>query len=298
MGNDKSHINSTVIVLGITDNWIFAAATVLLGVKKYTTKKNFDVIIFHQNLNSRNKKSLNKIFKCQFIQFDESKINSKRFKKITKMAFSVYECLTLLPKYKRVIWLDADLVIKGNIDELTKTNFSQDIAMYNRGIPLEKDFERSSLDKKYNMKTGCFNSGVIVFTNIIKNPLQIKNWCYSITNNFSRYIHGDQSVINIALQEFNIKTYQLNEKYNCLPEKSYSRKILDVRIIHPRGEKCFWKNLIDLQWDKYYYEWKKIGGEGPKLPFPIKRKIRHLLNWISPNLEYYIRTIWKKLNQK
>jgi len=291
--NEKVYNNHTVIVLGITDNWVFAAGTILLGIKKYTTKRNFDIIIFHQNLSAKNKEFLNKILPCNFIQFDESKINSERFIKITKMAFSIYECLTLFQKYEKVIWLDADIVIIGNIDQLMGINFSQDIAMYNRRVPIGRDLDKPL--PQYNMNKNCFNSGVVIFNKKISNPLKIKDFLYLITNNFSEHIAGDQSAINIALQEFNLKIYPLEEKYNCLPEKSYSRKVKDVRIVHPRGAKCFWKNLIDLQWDEYYYQWCKMGGDGPKLPFPIKRKILHLLNYISPNLEYYIRVIWKKI---
>ena len=181
--------NSTVVVLSATDNWAFAIGTVLLGIKEKTTNHNFDIVIFHQNMSYKNKGILNKILPCRFINFDESKIESERFEKITKIAFSKYECFGLLEEYDKVIYFDADMVIKGNLDELFTMKIDKDTAMYSRKLSLQNDFGKFDLDNIYDMNVDSFNVGLMIINKSIKNPLKIKKWCYEMTNKYANQIH-------------------------------------------------------------------------------------------------------------
>ena len=268
-----------VITMGLTNNIAFAAGTVLLGLKEHKPNRPHDLIIYETDLTESNKKLLHKIYPCIFKKFDTSKIASDKFIRISKMAFARYENFSLLKDYSTVVWLDTDILIKEDISFLLQT-FPSGIAMYKHsGTPL-KDGLKGNIDTTYDLEEDSFASGSLVVSDTLKNPEILKNWCYQKTNKWADKISGDMQIINLMLQEFNIDPYELEEKYCCYPTKEKT----DTIIIHPWWRKKFWNNTINPQWDYYYKKWKKLGGEGPKLPHPIKRFIKY--------------HIWKMINKK
>src|SRR6056297_56024 len=106
------------IVLGSTGNMTFALANVLIGLKKHCSKE-FDTIIFEQDIIPKNKELISSIKNCAFIEYkypyQDIKHSDATIKRFTEMAFSRYECFDLLEKYKTVIWLDIDLLIQGDV---------------------------------------------------------------------------------------------------------------------------------------------------------------------------------------
>lgn len=67
MKNAKKEL---AIVFGITKDLDFALANVLIGIKKHFKYKNkYDVIVYHDGLNSSTQDMLNTIMPCTFMQF-------------------------------------------------------------------------------------------------------------------------------------------------------------------------------------------------------------------------------------
>ena len=65
------------IVFGITSDYDFALANVLIGIKKHFNYKNeYDIIVYHDGLNEEIKETLNKIMPCTFFKF-KSRVNEK-----------------------------------------------------------------------------------------------------------------------------------------------------------------------------------------------------------------------------
>ena len=61
------------------------------------------------------------------------------------------------------------------------------------------------------------------------------------------------------LQEFNIQVQEVPREYDC-PLHEESRKTI---ILHTWGDKKFWDGHVHPLWDRYYFQWKALGGEGP-----------------------------------
>jgi lipopolysaccharide biosynthesis glycosyltransferase len=246
--------NTTAIVLGITGDWAFAAATVLFGLKQHFHNQSYDIIIFHDNMATHDQESLNKIHECHFIQYAIKLINPDKFNRVTKMAFSRFECFGLLEKYENVIWIDSDVLIVGNLDKLVSQN-QTGFSMYrHENIPINVSFS-SNVDG-YNMNADCYNDGIFIINRSLKHPLQLKKWCYEKTEKFFKHINSDQAIINLLLQEFDIEVTSLDLKYNCHPENNFQNPL----IFHPWGPGKFWNKFWNPIWDSYYQQWLELKG--------------------------------------
>ncbi|OGU60055.1 MAG: hypothetical protein A2X64_07620 [Ignavibacteria bacterium GWF2_33_9] len=247
------------IVLGATGNITFGLANVLMGLKKNNIKIPHEIIVFEQNISARDKKLLNQIIPISFIEYKypttgeiHSKSTCDRF---TQMTFSRYECLTLLNEYKKVLWLDVDLLIKGNLTPLV-ADFNSQIGLWQTKQPLRINFTKNIDD--YNMESCFYNAGVIIFNDTLTNYKDIREWCYKKTNELSEYLYcGDQGIINILLEEFNLNILNIDEKYNCHPR---SKKSSTASILHPYCAEKFWNFYNNKEWNQNYQEWIKIGG--------------------------------------
>ena len=248
-----------VIVLGITGDWAFAAGTVLLGLQEHKPKHDHDVIIYHQNLSDKNQWLLYQIHPCIFIDYDVDLVNAEKFSRVSEMAFSRYECFGLLAEYEKVLWLDSDVLIKGDISGLIEIH-GAGIAMYkHEGIPMSVSF--SLPVPGFDMVRECFNDGIFLVTDSLDDFGALKEWCYEKTNEWSSEINSDQAIVNLLLQEFVLSVSELDMRYNCPPDKELSQTV----IIHPWGERKFWDGHVHPLWDKYYFQWRALGGDGPAI---------------------------------
>jgi len=259
--NKKKQI---ALVFGITNDWAFTTGTILLGLQKYKLRCNYDVIIYHQNLSDKNKKLLNKIHSCFFIDYKSGLLDPKKFLRVSELAFSRYKCFGLLDIYKKVIWLDSDILIKGNIDNLIE-KYNQGMVMFkHKNIPISVSFSSPVLG--FDMKKDCFNTGILLLNSDLKNYRKLEAWCYKKTNQWSTYINSDQAIINLLIQQFNLPVFELDEKYNCYPNRERQNTI----IVHPWGNAKFWNGYFHPLWNEYFSQWKKLGGEGPSYSFRKK----------------------------
>ena len=122
------------IVFGITSDYDFALANVLIGIKKHFNYKNeYDIIVYHDGLNEEIKETLNKIMPCTFFKF-KSRVNEKllseeNLKLYSNMCLARFECFDLLKKYRKVIWHDVDILIQDDFSELLKLGEKSGLAM-------------------------------------------------------------------------------------------------------------------------------------------------------------------------
>lgn len=252
------------IVLGVTNDWAFAAGTVLLGLQKYKLRHDYNIIIYHQGLTKKNKQLLNQIHPCCFVDYHINLIDSKKFSRVSELTFSRYECFGLLSKYKKVLWLDADILIKGDISDLIDKH-NQGLAMFkHEGIPIKVSF--SLPVSGFDMEKDCFNAGVFLVNDNIENGDLLKEWCYKKTNQWSEKINSDQAIINLLLQEFDLPVLELDKKFNCPPDQESTKTL----IVHLWGNKKFWHGFTHSIWNQYFSQWKSLGGRGPTSGFKEK----------------------------
>ena len=83
------------IVFGITKNLDFALANVLIGMKKHCSLKKYDIIVYHNGLETKTQENINKISKCQFIyyknKFNDNNLDEEYLKIYSNMCLSRFE---------------------------------------------------------------------------------------------------------------------------------------------------------------------------------------------------------------
>lgn len=263
MKNAKKEL---AIVFGITKDLDFALANVLIGIKKHFKYKNkYDVIVYHDGLNSSTQDMLNTIMPCTFMQFksrvSDSLLSSENLKLYSNMCLARFECFDLLNEYKKVIWHDVDILIQDDFSELLKLGEKSGLAMTYTDIGFLTEANFNETIPNYNMFLPLLNSGIIVFADNLPKHEKMTEWCYKKLTELNKKVrYLDQGILNLLVQEFNINVESIDiKKYCCHPlRKDYK----NAAIIHAYGYDKFW-NAFYLyekfpEWGSNLLEWSKI----------------------------------------
>lgn len=311
---------NVALVFGITKDYVFALANVLVGLKKYNKQFWDDIIVYHDGISSFEQKSVNRITKVKFIDLSESKkfeeiANShiKTMQKYSVATFYRYECLRLLDDYHKVIWNDVDIIIQGDISGLLgyadKTGVA--FSMANSNFVVGSSLKH--LIFKYEMFKPLWNVGIMVLSDKLDDYQKIYNWCMESTVLYDKdLVWPDLAVFNLMIQEFGIEPENINpDKYVCLPTSDLADKAM---IIHAYGDKKFWNSLEYFkkysEWIDNAIRWSKLAFEDEKNELPLvscimscyerydylKESINSLLAQTYPNFEIIV-VLEKSKNQ-
>lgn len=251
------------IVTGATGNVTFAAANVLMGIKKHSPRLNADFIIYQNDFSENDQNLLNQITPCKFIEYkfpikEEYRFTERYFKRFTKMAFSLFECFNLLKEYDKVLWLDIDVLVQKDISDIFEQG-EVGLAMAKEPCSTAKNFLEPPDFIIEADKEKSYNTGIVLFTNKIQEPEKIAERCYDLTYEYAKHLLlADQSTINLLLVKDNIEVKELSkQKYNCLPNEE---GVKTASIVHAHGDYKFWNYYKFPEWNEHYKNWLKMGG--------------------------------------
>ena len=91
------------LVFGITNNYLFALANTLIGLKKNNKIFWDDIIVYVDTITDAEIKWINEIVPTKFVKVsseDYKNLKSKAIEKYSIAAFYRYECFKLLDEYK------------------------------------------------------------------------------------------------------------------------------------------------------------------------------------------------------
>nr|WP_232088184.1 glycosyltransferase [Campylobacter peloridis] len=181
-------------------------------------------------------------------------------KRWTHMAFARFEAFKFLNECKNIIYLDFDVLLLKSIDELIKLRSKG----FHFGARLGKTLLQIALplEKKYPNKC-VYQTGILVFTDLIPNPLQcyqfIYKYLYKNTKNWQ-----DQGIFSLMIYENNFKVKDLKDKYTG--STHYLTNLMqNASIVHASGVNSrFWNSKFCNQtwpkWQEYYNIWVNLGG--------------------------------------
>lgn len=283
------------IVFGVTDNMAFALGNVFLGLKKHCQNLKADIIVFEQGLKNKDKRILNSIFPCKFIEYrfpHQGHLTNKTLKQFSELTFSRYECFDLLNHYKNVLWLDIDILIKKDITPLLEYSST--------GISLTTG-DTSSTDftiEVDGLRTGDtkYNAGVMYLQDNLPNHKQLKDWCYQKTVKMAKFLKcADQGIINLMIKEFGLDVHFFPKEYNFNPGFINDKRLKKAAILHTFCQEKFWNYWIESEWDENYKEWRRLGGSKysghlwmrkfKKFPHPL-RQTRKFLKFLFHDKQY------------
>jgi len=288
------------IVFGITSNITFALANVLIGLKKHSPNLADEIIIYHDGIKEKDQNLLNTIFPCRFLFYefpikDKSDFDPFFFDQFSSMAYSRFECFKLLDEFKKVMWLDVDILIQKDISSLL--NLTNDgIGMLEGGF-IKHNFKEPI--QGFNMEKIGFMTGTIIFTDEIKDYNRITDWCYEKLLEYSQSLYlPDQAIFNIMLEEFNLEAKGIDKKVYCV--HPIEKEVKEAVIVHAYRPKKFWDCFRMKEWVKNDKIWNKMGGTSYK-----GKKCSFLIRWLeyhfpgSPNPfkkpRPFVKFVWKMI---
>lgn len=250
----------TAIVMGFTRAWTAPAAVVLQALNDVEPQP-FDAILFVQDLTQDQRDRLNRIRTCQFVDYEPRLPDTDRFERVSSMAFSRYECWSLLSSYERVLWIDSDTLPVAEVLSCFELVKETGLGLIpHHGTPMRVSFARDI--PGFDMERECFNSGFIALTRAIGDYTMQRDWLNDATSRWSKEVNSDQAVINMMFQALDKPPTALPSRYNCSPQ----HVVPDVRLLHPWGNQKFWDGLSDPRWDAYLKQWISLGGEPAPTP--------------------------------
>lgn len=261
------------IVFGITSNLTFALANVILGLKKHSPELADEIIVFHDDISEKDQDLIKSIFLSRFIKYefpvkDTSKFDPYFYQQFSSMAYSRFECFKLLNEFKKVLWLDVDILIQKDISGLLE--YENDGMGILEGYRVKDNFKEPV--EGFDMEKEGFWTGTILFTDKIKDYDKITDWCYEKLIEYSDKLYlPDQAIFNIALEKFNINPAVFDNDFYCAHPISKTYKT--AAIVHAFRPKKFWDCWNFKEWDENDKIWQQMGGtpyKGKKFPAYIR----------------------------
>jgi len=245
------------------------AASLAMSINEHNSKHDYEIIVFQQELNELDLKAFTAIPRVQVRRHDfpsgfvehmlkiaspTSKIRNRK----SLMPFCHFEAFKMLESYRRVIWLDSDILVQKSLDEL----FDGNIFTATTDDPWSVGANFLAAVEGYDMAREGLCSAVLGLSD--KLPYQdIYHWCFDEATRLSPVLYNrDQGIINLALQHFDIKARWLNyTKWQCMPWRPEASA---AHIIHFGGHQKPWENpdIADKwpAWQKYYSQWLALGS--------------------------------------
>lgn len=249
----------------------------LLVQLKETNPNLFDVaLIYYNNISEDDKKIMQDIMPCEFIKFTYKLPKNVRdipsFKKFSSLMFARYYMFDFLNEYKTVTWVDTDVLICGDISSIitkaNKTGMSANFEDPANKSYLFTDTISTSFNEPiagYDMNKYNMSSGLITVSNSLKDYDKMTKWCFDKTIELANsLILPDQGILNLLVQEFDIKVSSVGENGAYCFYPTYKRDSSKAKIIHAWGARKFWKSWYLYKkfpkWGEYYNKWVELGG--------------------------------------
>lgn len=258
-----------VVVMGVTSDLLFAAANVVIGIEKHSSNLIDKYIVYHLEddpIKDKDRRAAENISdKLEFRVFkpmiqEASESYKEIIDKYSLLYFCKFSVFDLIREYDNVLWLDADLLIQGDISPIFRsgpiawrTSLSARFCdlLNLPGINISKE------DTKPN--------GEVIFVNRNEDTIGITmDECWEtakLIKKYSKRLSLDEMTFGVIVIKHHIKVVQLPREYNLVLHMVSSGEAV---IQHAMGSKKFWNNavmnLIYGEWRSNNLQWIKAGG--------------------------------------
>jgi len=250
----------------------YAAGNVVLGINKYMPVNfDYDILVYYNSFAENDIVALQKIshvithpfsLPADFIEQVTYKMdkNSRFSTPGGLMCFSHFEIFKLLDMYQKVVWLDTDMSIQGNIDAIM--DFNGFCITDDGEWTVRSQFKKNAVINGYDMDKSAVCTAIIVTDDSLPYK-DLYYWCYAKAIEYAEYlINPDQAVINLALQEFKIIPNIIDKNiWQCI---TFGTHVHAAKIAHfgyiwkPWTESKIIKHFPE--WYRTHLEWLKLGG--------------------------------------
>ncbi|WP_405367048.1 glycosyltransferase [Ruminobacter sp.] len=266
MNNSKK---DKAVVFATNDSYCFALANVIMNIEKHDPNLVDEYVIYTSNVSQDNKDALLKIVNnIVFIEFSEDYFFSRAvnvpkdapfIEHWSHLPMAHFEIFDLLDKYKKILYLDADLFINSSIAKL----FDSKSLAWRAAAADFHGFAKNYITMPEDMTMP--NGGLIFVNDSLENYKSLTQECYNILNDGYGKIRPDRGhdeiILGILNYKFSLNVEKLPMIYNCPLGGKQTNKAV---ILHFMGPNKIWKNPI--LWNMFpdfkanYAEFTSNGG--------------------------------------
>lgn len=252
----KQDLEFITIVMACDDNYAQHLGVCLVSLFDNNKENNFRVYIFENKVSKSNNDKLKKISDDyhQEIIFQELSLSDFEGFPITSyyspVTFFRLKIADILPNsIKRVLYLDADMIVDGDITELWNTDLEGNTIAAVKDTPWQQEYMKSLKDIPSDM--GYFNAGMLL---IDMDKYKSENVFQAAKNivESGRYTLDflDQDILNLL---FIGKWKQMDCKWNLL--NGFLRKVYLDTHIYPEMEEGI-KSRVIIHYSAAEKPWK------------------------------------------
>jgi len=245
------------ILLASDDNYAQHLGVVLCSI--FENRKGIYVIniyIIDGGLSKESKLKLEELeyrynFKIKYL--DAQKEIFKNYPKLSHWGDIIYNKLLvdrLLPDIDKVLYLDCDLVVLGDVRELYSTNIENKVLAAAERSENEFLKERVVIDKSIK---NYFNAGVLLFNLKEFRRKKIGKKClHFIEKNAQEVDYPEQDALNYVIDN---NFVELRHKYNFLVANPMKKSFKKPFIIHYNSKIKPWHQININPYNKYYIKY-------------------------------------------
>lgn len=250
---------NTAVMFASSDTFTFALFVSVASFLKHSPQlaAQSDIYIYAYQWSQKTKGIFAKEFPVTIVDYDVPSFvpHSTQVMKYTPALFARFEGFSLLNKYQHVFCLDSDILVQKELSHLL--NCQKPLAITIDGLSLGSNFFRPI--EGYDFSKPCYNAGFIVLNNTLPGK-KIHHWLYQMLAKYADICYlGDQGLINLALQQFDISIELLPQLYN-LPASRKTSLLKQAYIIHATGPRKFWCYYYYDEWYNLYARWHALTG--------------------------------------
>jgi lipopolysaccharide biosynthesis glycosyltransferase len=300
------------ITCATDDSFIYPLAVMIVSVLENNKTNKVHIHLFSAKLSEHFVHNIGSLVASYNQDFSFYRLESKDFEKFPtseRISFATYYRL-LMPKYlgenvERFLYLDADIIVIGNLLPLIKTDLKDKIfgAINDIAAVDWNMHKKHSIPEEYLY----FNAGVLLVDKSKWNEIlateKVTNY---IINNTELCAYHDQDGLNGSLFEYRlplepiwnqqIGLYFIDEAIKKKCYKNYSEAISNPIIVHFNGIEKPWHFVSNHPYKKLFKKFaKKISDIEYKEEVTLKKYLKKIIvygieGWISANKRVYYKT--------
>ena len=280
-GNDNRPV--IPVVFASDNNYVpMVTTTIYSMLKNASDAYRYDIVVLHEGIEWENQEKM-KTFLGQFenagLQFcDVSRFvdqyelttNNPHISNETYYRFLIQE---LLPYYSKVLYLDSDLIVKGDVSELFSVDLGDNLLAAVRDVDYcgnlnMKDGIRMRYTKEVlgmHQPYDYFQAGVLVLnTKAMRKLHPMEKWLEFASDD--RYIYNDQDILNVHCQgrvkyldyDWNVMTDcygRIGRIFSFAPAAifdAFNDSRNHEKIVHYAGAQKPWKVMGSDRFDLYW----------------------------------------------
>lgn len=276
------------VVCSTDDNYADYCAVMLCSVFENNTDLEIVVHILVDKLNISNQKKIKSIADkygqyISFYQVDSNRLNGVKYRKNNPLSSAAYYRILLssiLPKQlEKVLYLDCDLIVLGNLKEL----ISMDLTDY--ALAAVRDLENLPKNDEHRMQLNFgyrqpyFCSGVMLINLDFWRENHVENELIEFARRERNVYFHDQDALNYL---FAHKWIELSPKWNRFNLVAYDKKffsnfedelefIHNPKIVHFASPAKPWMNIFFINWRNTYTKYYEKCFEKKLERLPLKK---------------------------